>query len=157
MRHLAFSLPLLALLATCGPLTLYHKPGVSVARLQQDELTCETRALRDAPVANELRQDPPIFVPPRRVCGRHGHCRTHGGYWRPGNIYTVDVNAGLRRRIEAQCMASKGYRPAQIPLCPPGTKVSGPTNVLPPLTERSCAVRLETGGFAIVEGAPAAP
>lgn len=151
MRVSAISLLCFALVLTaCAPLRIYHKPGVPVARWQSDTTRCEVRALRDAPVANQVRQQPPVYVPPRQICDRTGACRLTGGYWYPGEIYTVDVNAGLRRLVETQCMAERGYVPVDIPRCPDGLTVRGRTTVLPPLTEGSCFVRFEDGGFAIV-------
>ena len=139
-------------LSACAPLTIYHKAGVPVARLQSDELTCKTQALRDAPVANQVQQSPPVYVPPRRSCNSSGVCTTYGGYWRPGQIYTVDTNKALRTRLEDSCMADRGYTPVQIPRCDPGVTASAVTTVLPPLTPRSCAIKNEDGSFAIVQG-----
>ena len=147
------AVPLLALavlLAACAPLRIYHKPGVPVARWQADTTRCEVQALRDAPVATQIRQEPPVFVPPRQICDKSGNCRTAGGYWIPGDIYTVDVNAGLRQRVETLCMAERGYSPVEIPRCPDGLTVRGRTTVLPELTENSCFVRFDDGGIAIV-------
>ncbi len=151
MRTFAAFLSLAVLLAACAPLRIYHKPGVPLARWQSDTTHCEVKALRDAPVATQVRQRPPEYVPPQRICDRSGVCRTTGGYWLPGEIYTVDVNAGLRQRVEMQCMAERGYIPVEIPRCPDGVKVSGRTTVLPPLSENSCFVRFRDGGIAIVE------
>lgn len=150
MRPVAVFLTVFLLLGACAPLRIYHKPGVPIARWQADTTRCEVNALRDAPVANQVRQEPPIYVPPRQVCYSNGGCRLYGGYWRPGQIYTVDVNAGLRNRVETLCMAERGYTPVEIPRCPDGLTIRGQTAVLPNLTERSCFARFEDGGFAIV-------
>lgn len=150
MKAVAILLVLVGLLAACAPLQIYHKPGVPVAQWRADTTRCEVKALRDAPVANQTRQEPPEFIPPRQICDSAGRCRMTGGYWIPGEIYTVDVNAGLRQRVETLCMAELGYAPAEIPRCPDGVTVRGRTTVLPQLTETSCFVRFDDGGIAIV-------
>lgn len=84
-------------LPACAPLTLYYKAGTPVATVQRDTTACQVVALRDAPVANQVRRTPPRYVPPRRVCNASGACSTTGGYYLPGDVYTVDVNAPLRK------------------------------------------------------------
>ncbi|MEM7321144.1 MAG: hypothetical protein AAF408_19230, partial [Pseudomonadota bacterium] len=68
------------LLVSCGPLSMYYRTGVTVTRQQTDLTECEVAALRDAPVANQIRQGPPVFYPGDRYCNR-GHCWRTGGYW----------------------------------------------------------------------------
>lgn len=140
-------------LPACAPLTLYYKAGTPVATQQRDTTACEVLALRDAPVANQVRRTPPTYVPPRRVCNSAGACSTTGGYYLPGEVYTVDVNAPLRKRVETQCMADRGYSPTSIPACPAGVKQAAPvgtTSTLPRLTPKSCAIRNSDGSFQIV-------
>ncbi|MCR8827237.1 hypothetical protein [Pseudosulfitobacter koreensis] len=140
-------------LPACAPLTLYYKPGVPVEKLKRDTTACQVQALRDAPVANQVRRTPPRYVPARRVCNSAGSCSTTGGYYLPGEIYTVDVNAPLRKRVEDQCMADLGYSPASIPACPQGIKQAAApaaTATLPRLTPKSCAIRNPDGTFQIV-------
>lgn len=143
---------LFCLIATgCFPVSAYYAEGVTVAKRDRDELDCDVAALRDAPVANQTRQSAPIYVPQRR-CDRHGRCYG-GGYWVPGDVYTVDVNASLRKRVKAQCMADRGYRPVEIPICPAGVAnaaAPGKTTVLPPLGPKSCAIRNDDGSLLIV-------
>lgn len=141
----------LCLLAACAPVETFYKPGAEVARLQQDQLGCETRALRDAPVANQVRQDPPVYVPPRRTCDSAGNCTSYGGYWRAGQIYSVDVNRDLRGRLLQACMAERGYTRVQIPRCEAGLGASGQMRVLPELTAQSCAIVGGDGRFVIVD------
>jgi hypothetical protein len=150
MKPFAVAVSLALLLAACAPLRIYHKPGVPVPQWRSDTTTCEVQALRDAPVATQTRQEPPVFVPPRQICNSSGDCRLTGGYWYPGEIYTVDVNAGLRNRVETQCMAQRGYVPVEIPRCPDGVSVRGRTTVLPELGANACFVRFDDGGIAIV-------
>ena len=120
--------------------------------LEKDTLQCEVKALRQAPVANQIRQNPPRFIPPRQVCNGTV-CHTKPGYWIPGNTYTVDVNRPLRKKVEHSCMAERGYIPAKVPACPPGVaeKAKGPaTTRLPDLNENSCFIRNDDGSFRIV-------
>jgi hypothetical protein len=140
------------LAAACAPLSIYYKPGVSVEKLQKDTLQCEVKALRDAPVANQIRQSPPRFIPPRQYCNG-SKCYTRPGHWIPGHTYTVDVNKPLRKRVEHSCMANRGYIPAEIPACPSGVSqaAKGPaTTRLPALNENSCFIRNDDGSFRIV-------
>ncbi len=144
--------PLLLGLAACGPLSIYYKPGASVARMQTDQTNCEVSALKDAPVANQVRQRPPIYIPGNQVCNASG-CYYTPGYWIDGGIYTVDVNADLRSRVLTQCMARRGYRPVDIPPCPSSVASQVPpaqTQTLPTLSERSCSIRNKDGSWQIV-------
>ncbi len=146
-------LVLLSCVASCSPLSLYYKPGASVAQLQIDTTNCEVQALRDAPVANQIRRSPPIFYPGRRYCDPNGRCYTSPGYWVDGPLYTVDVNEGLRERVTNQCMAQKGYAPASIPQCPQAVATAAPvssTKTLPQLTENSCVIKNRDGSWQIV-------
>lgn len=147
----AIAISTFVLLIGCLPVSTYYAEGVSVQQLDRDDIACDVQALRDAPVANQTRQSPPQYVS-RRVCDAQGHCRDQG-FWRPGEIYSVDVNASLRKRVKAQCMADRGYRPVDIPACPQGVAQAAPagaTEILPRLGPRSCAIRKDQGGFLIV-------
>lgn len=150
-------LPLLALALAllfvpgCLPVTTFYAEGVTAARLERDRTACDVAALRAAPVANQTRQAPPRYVP-RRVCNAAGQCYDQGGYWLPGEITTVDVNASLRARVTAQCMGDLGYRAIELPACPRGVADAappGPSPVLPRLNPNSCAIRTD-GGLRIV-------
>jgi len=137
----------------CSPFRLYYQPGVAVEAMQRDQLACETRALAAAPVANQIRQSPPRYVPARRYCRAPGDCYSRGGYFVGGDIYTVDVNADLRRRVERQCMADQGYAFTELPRCRTGIADQVPvaaTQVLPPLTDQSCVISNEDGTWQIV-------
>ncbi|MEW2913510.1 hypothetical protein [Leisingera sp. JC11] len=142
---------LLALAAACGPLPVYYKQGAEVSRLQSDELTCATQALKDAPVANEIRQHPPVYYPGRQVC-HGGNCYYRPGYWVDGGIYTVDVNKPLRRRLEKSCMASKGYQQIALKRCTQRSAAAPAGPRLAPLTEASCAQRNRDGSVIIRTG-----
>ncbi len=143
----------LALLAGCGPLSMYYREGESVSRMQAETTECQVQALKDAPVANQVRQSPPTYWPGRTYCDGRGRCYRTGGWWEPGRVYTVDVNQGLRNTVEAQCMAKKGYRPVSLPPCKQSVKSGVPptrTTVLPPLGTASCFVKFDDGSFQII-------
>jgi hypothetical protein len=145
---------LAACLGACAPLRIYHQPGVEVAQMQRDLLACEINALQSAPVANEIRQAPPRYVPARRYCDSTGACYTRGGFFIDGEIFTVDTNAELRTRVERQCMNDQGYQYVEIPNCATGIADRVPvaaTVVLPQIGPQSCAIRNEDGTFQIVD------
>ncbi|MBL4805809.1 MAG: hypothetical protein JKY31_00795 [Rhodobacteraceae bacterium] len=140
-------------LAACGPLSLYYRPGVSVTRMQTDTTNCEVAALKEAPIANELRQRPPIFFPGSTYCDASGYCTREPGYWIDGGVYTVDVNQDLRGRVADICMAKRGYQPVTLPACPSSVANSVPaaaTVKLPTLTSNSCVIRYKSGNWQIV-------
>ena len=149
MQRILIALGLVAGLAACsGPLSIYYRPGADVSRMQRDTTNCEVAALKDAPVATEIRERPPVYVPGPVYCDAYGNCRRGFGYWVSGGVYTVDRNADLRGRVTDQCMADRGYSPAQVPACPVG--LSAPpqrTTTLPTLTPQSCAIRYDDGSF----------
>lgn len=147
---------MLMVMASCAPLSIYHREGVAVSRMQSELLSCEISALADVPVNNQIRQEPPVYIPSRRRCDSKGRCYTTGGYFERGEIYTVDVNANLRGRAEQQCMANLGYAPVTIPNCPNSVFRAVPkrsTELLPRLTEQSCAVRYQDNSWQIVNHA----
>lgn len=140
-------------LSGCVPLSIYYREGVSVTRAERDTLACEVKALKDAPVANQIRVTPPRWVPGRRSCNSAGQCTVYPGYYLPGRTYTVDANAGLRKRVEVQCMATKGYAPVDIPACPDRIVRAAPPGVtatLPALTPQSCVIKNTNGTYQIV-------
>ncbi|MFT6025474.1 MAG: hypothetical protein ACI9PY_003612 [Ascidiaceihabitans sp.] len=150
---LRFCFLILPLVATgCLPLTTYYRAGVSPVQQQSDITTCEVNALRDAPVRLQTKVSPPVWVPPRQTCTAPNVCTTYAGYYQPGNVYQVDVNKGLRDRVQNQCMASKGYAPAQIKPCKKGTATvpTSGASTLPPLTDRSCFLRNSDGTLRIL-------
>ncbi len=144
MRLPLVPLALLTLLIGCDSLSLYHRAGVSVQRMESDLIDCQISALRQAPVRTVLRRTPAIWVPERRICDSNGNCHIRAGFWRPGQIYSEDVNAGLRERVENRCMARLGYSPVTLPACPQNVRRAAPPGVttrLPKLTEKSCVIR----------------
>ncbi len=152
MKHL-LCLCALATLTACLPLSTYYKEGASVAQLERDKTACDVRALRQAPVATQIRVGPPRYVPRRRHCDARGNCVYRGGFFVDGETYTVDTNAELRARITRLCMADEGYRPVEIPPCPSNIAdraPQGPTTILPRLTPQSCVIRRQGQGVRIV-------
>lgn len=151
-RPLRTLLPALAL-AACAPMSIYYKPGIAVSRMEDDRLGCATRALQQAPVANQIRQRPPIYYPGRQVCNSLGQCSYAPGYWVDGGVYTVDVNRPLRSDLERNCMAKKGYQPVSLPRCTGAAAQSAPqqaTTTLPRITGDSCVIPYKDGRFQIV-------
>jgi len=143
---------LLLILGGCFPVSTYYREGVTYDTLERATTQCEVLALQQAPIDREIRQGPDRYVPRRKSCDSEGNCSERGGYWRPGRIYTVDVNEDLSDRIERQCMADKGYRPERIPICPAGSADSvldSPSARLPVLTPQSCAIRRGDGRFQV--------
>ncbi len=158
MRLFPLSLVVLFVLAACdNSLSTYYRPGVSVNRLNTDTTRCEVKALQDAPIANQVRQRPPIYIPGQRYCTASG-CYYGPGYWVGGGYYTVDLNQGLRGRVMELCMAQKGYQPVQFPRCSSAVSKAAPatpTRTLPKISENSCAIKYDDGSWQIVT--PQAP
>lgn len=154
MRHiLPLTIACALTLSACAPLTLYHRAGVSVTKMERDTNACTVKSLAQVPVNTQIRQAPPRYVPGNRVCDAQGNCRSGTGYYLPGPIYSVDVNKNLRRQTERQCMADKGYAPVSIPPCTGAvaqSAVPGVTTQLPPLGPGSCVIRNQDGSWQIV-------
>lgn len=153
MKTVTRLLILPALLTACGPLSLYYREGETVSQMQTETTRCQVLALEKAPVANQVRQSPPVYWPGRTYCDGRGRCWQSPGWWQQGNIYTVDVNQSLRNKVEAQCMTEKGYRPVSLPPCKQAVKSGTPamaTTRLPPLSTASCFVKFDDGSFQII-------
>ena len=145
--------PILALTA-CIPLETYYREGVSVSKLARDETACDVKALRDAPVATELRRNPPVFVPVRTYCDSNNNCVQRGGYLVDGGVESVDVNKRLRGRVKHLCMQDLGYRAVEIPRCSNAVAEAAPdtrTTRLPRLTSQTCAIKKSDGSVLLVE------
>lgn len=154
MTRLVLSLLALGLCAACVPVDMHYRAGATISQLQRNETACEVSALRDAPVANQIRREPGYFAPGQRVCDANGVCTTKPGRWIPGEIITVDVNRDLRLRLYGQCMEDRGFAATRLPACPASIARAAPRRplqVLPRLTAKSCVIRLRGGGLQIVE------
>lgn len=138
--------------AGCAPLHLYYKEGETVARMERDEIACETTALRQVPADIRRRYIPPTYQN-YKVCPSVGHCHWHRRLVSPGRWESYDANLSLRLRVTEQCMADKGYVRTKIKRCDTTTTRATTlraTRVLPPVSEASCAIRLKSGRWQIV-------
>lgn len=141
-----------AWLALCGAVlsgcnyTVYHQPGKTIEDRDRDLLRCDVRALKQAPVATELRYQAPVLRE-RKICDNNGNCITDT-YWSDPEPYTVDVNEPLRARIKKQCILDKGYTEVSLPKCETGDSVSIPAR-MGQLGAQSCLVRDQRGTLRI--------
>ena len=145
----------LVALSACAPVSLYYKEGAAVSRQKSDLLSCEVDALAKAPVATQIRQAPPYYIPSRRYCRPDGSCYHRGGYFAGGELYSVDVNARLRRDLRIQCMDQRGYRPVELPRCANGTQGTVATGTdgsvrMPPIGPDSCVSKDTAGEWQII-------
>ena len=60
--RLWIALACICVASACLPLRTYYAEGVSFATLERDNTRGDVAALRDAPVANVVRQGPPRFI-----------------------------------------------------------------------------------------------
>ena len=142
----------LALVAGCTPFGTYYREGAAVARMNNDLTDCQVRALRDVPVAQEIRHTPSELIVDRE-CDENGENCVRTYKMIEGRIYTVDTNKPLRQRVEAQCMTAKGYSWVELPACSSSVASAAPdamTRVFPALTPESCAIRHGGGRWQIV-------
>ncbi|MEM1352482.1 MAG: hypothetical protein AAGF27_09050, partial [Pseudomonadota bacterium] len=109
------------LLAACGPTATFHRTGAPMALMENTLLDCKVEALGDAPVATQVRQGPPRYVPGPVYCPRKGQCTRGAGYFAPGEVYSVDTNARLRSDLINRCMARSGFQRVDLPRCAAGT------------------------------------
>ncbi|MEO3417344.1 hypothetical protein AAFO92_22025 [Roseovarius sp. CAU 1744] len=136
----------------CAPLQLYYKEGETVARMDRDETRCEVTALRQVPTDIRTRYIPPQYQH-YKVCHGTGYCSWHRRLISPGRHESYDANLPLRARVTEQCMADKGYVRTKIKRCDAATTEATTlraTQVLPPVSEKSCAIRLKSGRWQIV-------
>ncbi len=139
--------------AACAPLNTYYKPGANLEQVSRATTLCEVQALRDVPASTQIRRSPPRYVKPRKTCDANNSCTTTKGFFIPGEMVTFDPNVDLRKRVETQCMADRGFAPVSIPPCPSGVARTAParaTTTLPALNPNSCVIRNSNGSFQIV-------
>ncbi len=153
MRYMTkFSSAALIAMTACAPLQTFYKEGETVARLDRTLTTCKVNALAQVPTDIRRRYVPPTYAP-YRICRGHGHCYWHHRILSPGRYEEYDANLSLRRTVTGQCMADKGFMRASIPPCDAevtrNTDLKA-TQVMPPLTAKSCAIRLKSGRYQIV-------
>ena len=142
------------LLTGCFPVGLYYKAGAPVAKADDDLLDCKVMAEGQVPERRVTRVIPGAVMPPRRICDAAGNCHMIPGRRMPPEIVVEDANAGLRKEVAARCMTRQGYTFVQIPQCQPEVAGRVPlqaTTVMPRLTRTSCAIRLKSGRYQIVD------
>lgn len=110
---LLFTIGLAACAGTSEPVWL--KPGTPALTAEREYLDCAADAQRDFPAASRIRSASRITIG-TSFC-RGPFC--YGGYTGP-DVYDDDPNEDLRDRAVDACMATKGYRPADLPSCPTG-------------------------------------
>ena len=132
-------------LSGCSEFSVFYKPTQEVSRMQRDVTDCEVLALRDAPVATQIRQSGPVFV---GLGYGNGY-----GYWANTNTYSIDVNEDLRNRVMGYCMADRGYQLVTIPRCSDQVALQATrqsTTRFPEITTHTCVIRYESGEFQLV-------
>ncbi|MDX1780204.1 MAG: hypothetical protein R3256_02695 [Thalassovita sp.] len=151
-RFKLFQITALALLTGCTSFGTYYREGTAVARMNNDLTDCQVRALRDVPVAQEIRHTPSELIV-ESECDENGENCVKTVKMIEGRIYTVDTNKALRDRVEAQCMIAKGYAWLELPACSSSVASATPettTRIFPALTPESCAIRHGGGRWQIV-------
>lgn len=136
------------LLTSCTALSLNYKEGELVSRMTTDLASCKASALEEFPQDIRIRYLPPLFLP-YGYYGYYGYYPYYG-YSRPERY---DANKDKRNTAITQCMSDQGYTRVKIPACSSGvaqaTRIQS-TDVMPPLMENSCSIRLKSGGWQIV-------
>lgn len=114
MARISLLIPVL--LAGCGPVIAFDKPGTSVARLGQDLSGCEAQAFQLAPpnVVQQTNWRRTYDYRPVCIDGKCGYIRD---YRYVPETRSVDLNAGLRRDQTLACMQSRGYGVTELPRC----------------------------------------
>lgn len=136
------------LLTGCSPVVTYYQAGAPVSLMEDALLDCQVAALQDAPIATQIRQGPPRYIPGRVYCHGGDNCYRGAGYFVSGEVYTVDTNARLRSDLTTRCMAREGFQRIELPRCAAGTSLpdlSTQTEVMPPLAEKSCIAETPDG------------
>jgi hypothetical protein len=130
------------------------KPGISVDTKSKDFFECKVAAATAVPANTQIDTTPIFNTPVQTNCYSYGYsgvqCSSTGGQVYGGDTYSYDANAGLRQEHEARCMAARGYRVSQFPVCAPSkvptdfATIAGST-IRPP-KEGSCIVVFANGG-----------
>ncbi|CUH62908.1 hypothetical protein TG4357_00369 [Thalassovita gelatinovora] len=152
MTRIVFFSLVAVMMAGCAPLGLYYQEGAAVSRMNSDVTDCQVSALNKVPVVQELRHTP-VRVVPIQQCDAKGKNCIRDYEIVGGDPYSVDVNKDLRKKVEAQCMAGKGYQWVELPACSSSVASAAPkqaTRVLPALSDKSCAINRGDGHWQIV-------
>jgi hypothetical protein len=106
------TLVLLLLLAACAE--RWERPGATEAESEAAQARCTLEAAERVPPALVWTQIAPAgWVPPSRVCRRHGdrtECLYRPGYFIPPRYGWVDVNTGHRGAARTACLTAAGWR-----------------------------------------------
>ena len=86
----------LIVLGGCFAPAPYQKAGVTTAQAAEDDYQCRLEAAQSVPVNDQTRTRPKVVFSTGAVM--------------PAQVYSVDVNAGLRQEFFDRCMLKKGYR-----------------------------------------------
>lgn len=139
-------------LSGCLPLSVYYKEGAQVSRIDSDQVQCDVFALKQVPQDIRRRYIPPVYQT-RKHCNSLGHCSVRRILLAPGKWERFDANIGLREKVSAQYMIARGYDRVQLRACSPAVIEATPitaTQVQPPLTSQSCAIRIKGDKYQIV-------
>ena len=147
MRGIYFVSALVGLSA-CVPSTTsgYWQEGATEGRTNQAITQCQVESLRAVPPSVAIGTTPRYTTPTQTSCYNTGYnrvqCSSTGGQTYGGNTYSYDPNDGLRSRVEAQCMANRGFSVVSLPTCTSEqrrSKAFGPfPSKLPPVSSVAC-------------------
>lgn len=134
MKNRITALVSLVTLAACvtepSVYTAAWKIGQNGAARETDITACEVESLSKVPRALTTNVTPVYRTPSNVQCTSYGYstnCVDYGGQVYGGQAYTQDVNAGLRERVQWQCLARKGYTPITRPTCTVEQRKAGET------------------------------
>lgn len=135
------------ILSGCTPTAqqTYWRDGATGRQWDQAVTQCQVQALRQVPQSVAVGTTPTYRTPTQTNCyavGNMVQCATTGGQVYGGQVYSYDPNTNLRSRVEAQCMANRGYSLVTIPTCTSEQRASGTlrrvSGRLPPLRSVVC-------------------
>ncbi len=137
-----FFVGVVALVSGCvsGPIAYVHKTGSTVSERQAALDQCRIHAIRLVPQASRSVYTPGFHTPGTTQCNAIGstvNCKTYGGVNIPGRIDTVDDNEGLRQRAVNSCLADRGFKVVEMPVCQGKKDYEGDSQ--PPLSQLTCA------------------
>lgn len=127
--------------------------GATEASRNRDVTNCQVYAAQQVPQNQVIRTSSSYTTPVQTTCNHIGtqvFCNTSGGQTYGGGTYSVDANANLRSRVYHQCLADRGYRYVNLPVCPAGVVLKN-RGKLPPLSRTTCYMATPDGRSAIGE------
>ncbi|MEM7075987.1 MAG: hypothetical protein AAGA28_17540 [Pseudomonadota bacterium] len=152
-RHVwRWTMGLILALSGCTPVSVYYQEGAEVSRIDSALTQCRVTALELVPVNERRRYIPPTYTY-RNYCSAPGACYTRRILINPGYWETYDANEGLRAEATQTCMSGSGFGRVSLPQCSPEvverTTITR-TRVQPPITDKSCIIRIRGGSYQIV-------